>query len=86
MNDVTGETTAAAADEHEFTLRLAGDAGLTSEMTDALYEAGCGDSTACLREGRVYLMFGREAATRDEAIASAVRDVGRAGFSCAIEP
>ena len=45
--------------EHDFALVLDGITDLTTQMEDALYEAGCDDATICVRAGRVFLTFSR---------------------------
>jgi hypothetical protein len=71
--------------EHDFALFLPDVHDIDDATMDAMYEAGCTDATAVLRAGRVRLWFGREAETRDDAIASAIRDVARAGFRAVID-
>lgn len=78
--DFADEFDAYQAARHKFTLTLDGVDDLSTEVMNALYEAGCDDATPCRLEGRTYVMFTREAASRDEAIASALGDVERAGF------
>src|SRR5262249_9663020 len=68
---------------HEFTLVLTGVTELTRELEYALFEAGCDDATLCLQGGRVYLDFNRAGSTLEEAVASALEDVRRAGYSAA---
>jgi hypothetical protein len=64
--------------EHEFSLVLAGIGDLDDELMDALHEAGCDDATPGLRDGEVVVTFARAAATRREAILSAIRDISGA--------
>ncbi|SRR6266851_3005572 len=64
--------------EHDFALVLTGITEVTSEMEDALFEAGCDDATLSVRFGRVYLTFTRTAPTLKDAILSAIRDVKKA--------
>lgn len=64
--------------EHDFTLVLTGITGVTEEVENALFEAGCDDATLSVRSGRVYLTFSRVAATLKDAILSAIRDVRKA--------
>jgi hypothetical protein len=64
--------------EHEFVLVLSGVTELTPEVMDALFEAGCGDATASVRFGRVYLTFARKADSLQAAVFTAIRDVKRA--------
>ena len=46
---------------------------------DRFHEAGCDDATIAFQNGRFVVAFTREAATFEEAVASAVADVARAG-------
>ena len=74
---------------HEFTLTLAGIDDLTVEVADALFEAGCGDGTVYSEGPTHYISFHREAESLGAAIASAVNDVAKVGFSVAhveVEP
>ncbi len=52
---------------------------LDRRIVDALYEAVCDDGTIGCRAGIVSVAFTRSAATMREAIASAIRDVEKAG-------
>ncbi len=65
--------------EHEFTLVLTGLVEITNAAADALFEAGCDDSTVSMRHGRVYMTFSRAAPSLKEAILGAIQDVRRAG-------
>ena len=57
------------------------------EMSDAIFEAGCDDSTPGVSCGVVFIDFDREAKTLREAIESAVADVEKAGYHVAqVEP
>lgn len=47
---------------------------------DALFEAGCDDSTLSLQKGVLIAEFDREAVSFSKAVASACSDVARAGF------
>jgi len=64
--------------EHEFMLILAGVSDLTDEAVDALYEAGCDDSTIMTQSGQVIMGFTRSAPSREDAIVSAISDIERA--------
>ncbi|HXV62902.1 MAG TPA: hypothetical protein VEK15_19545 [Vicinamibacteria bacterium] len=59
-------------------LILSGVSEPTSELEDALFEAGCDDATLAFRSGIAYLEFDREAPSLGDAIVSAIRDVERA--------
>ena len=65
---------------YRFTLYLADLPEITDEMVDRLYEAGCDDGTPGSRSGVSFIGFSRDAASLDEAIRTAVRDVRRAGL------
>ena len=65
---------------HDFTLVLRGVTEVTQEIEDALFEAGCDDSTLAVRGGRVFLTFSRTAASLKDAILSAILDVRKAGI------
>lgn len=60
---------------HDFTLIIEGRDIHDDEVFDALYEAGCDDALVRSKDGTQYMDFTREAATLDEAISSAVRDI-----------
>ena len=49
----------------------------TQPSIDAVFEAGCGDSTVGRSEGIQYVDFDREAPSLGEAIQSAIRDLSR---------
>jgi hypothetical protein len=66
--------------EHEFTLVLTGIVDLDDEVMDALFEAGCSDATPALRSRVVSLTFSRAAASLEEAILGATRDIRAAGI------
>lgn len=67
--------------EYEFIVLLSNSAELTAPVEDALFEAGCDDATLSVRSGRLWLTFARTAASLEEAIASALRDVRTAGLN-----
>jgi hypothetical protein len=68
---------------HEFTLIL--DHAPTGEELDALFEAGCDDSTPETVAGSGWLHFDRDAASLLEALTSAIRDVESTGLTvCAV--
>ncbi len=74
---------------YSFILTLAAVTEITVEMADALFEAGCDDSSPWSSEGVVSVAFDREAESLGDAIGSAIKDVERAGFSVArvdVEP
>ena len=55
--------------------------GISTEgaYEDALFEAGCDDALVCVRDGELFLDFDRQAESYESAVASARRDVERAG-------
>jgi hypothetical protein len=64
--------------EYDFALILSGIRDLTTEVEDALFNAGCDDATLSLQYGSVYMEFSRVAASLKDAILSAIRDVRNA--------
>ncbi len=66
--------------EYDFALILSGVRELTTEVEDALFEAGCDDSTLSVQYGCIYMEFSRAAASLKDAILSAIRDVRSAGI------
>jgi hypothetical protein len=63
---------------HSFTLQVAG-IPTEGRYEEALFEVGCDDALVVVTDGRLSLDFDREASSFDEAVASAVFDVGQAG-------
>jgi hypothetical protein len=63
---------------HTFTLVLSGVAEITPELADALFEATQGDIELHVRDGVAFVEFERTAASRREAITSAIREVEQA--------
>ncbi len=61
--------------EFEFTLLLDGVEEITTDVEDALFNAGCDDATISMRFGRMYLTFSRSALSLKDAIISAVKNV-----------
>jgi hypothetical protein len=70
--------------EHEFILILSQVHTLTSEMEDALFEAGCDDATVGMHSGRLAIDFTRSAPTLKDAILSAIQDVQKAKIGARI--
>lgn len=68
--------------KYEFSLVLS-DPEVTDEDADKLYEAGCDDASILTRDGITRIQFDRDAAHLDEALASAIRSVERAGLAVA---
>src|SRR5438552_18241791 len=64
---------------YTFTLILPGLTKLTTQLQDALFEAGCDDALLGVQDGVVFLDFSRRARSAEEAIQSALMDVNRAG-------
>lgn len=68
---------------HDFTVTLSGISELTAEVADRLYEAGCDDASPYSEGPTVHLTFHREAESIGDAVGSAMKDVGRAGYRVA---
>lgn len=72
---------------HTFTLLLVNEHELTTELEDALFEAGCDDGMLFSKNQVVYIEFDRDADSLEEAIVSAINDVESSGFQVArVEP
>lgn len=72
---------------HTFTLLLVNEHELTTELEDALFEAGCDDGMLFSKNQVVYIEFDRDADSLEEAIVSAINEVESAGFQVArVEP
>jgi hypothetical protein len=69
---------------HDFEFTLEGADELTAEISDAIYEAGCDDASLSGCGPILSLSFHREAASYDEAVASARADVARTGLGLAV--
>jgi hypothetical protein len=67
--------------EHEFTLILAGVDVMTEDLSNRLYGAGCDDGSPYSSQGVAGIRFHRQAATLEDAIRSAVADIGKAGVA-----
>jgi 4-hydroxy-3-methylbut-2-en-1-yl diphosphate synthase IspG/GcpE len=63
----------------DFTVILNGVEEMTDDLASALYEAGCDDGTVGSSCGVATVSFSRESDTLQNAIASAVADIRRAG-------
>jgi hypothetical protein len=70
--------------EHDFVLVLSDVPTLTSEVENALFEAGCDDATVGMHAGRMSLDFARSAPTLKDAILSAIVDVQKAKIGARI--
>ena len=66
---------------YAFTLVYNGPSELTQELEDAIFEAGCDDALLGIVAGQMTLDFHRKAPSFQEALTSAIADVGRAGLS-----
>lgn len=64
-----------ASKEYVLTLLLKGQAKLTAELEDQLFEAGCDDATLSFQWGGLRLAFMRAANSLEEAVITAIRDV-----------
>ncbi len=64
---------------YAFTIVLDGASEMTTEVIDALFEAGCDDGSLGSSGGALSIDFDREAPSLAEAIASAIRDIDRSG-------
>jgi len=63
---------------YEFTLILSKGTGLTEDLAEALFEAGCDDGSPGSCEGVVSIDFHRNAESLEAAIRSAIADVQKA--------
>jgi hypothetical protein len=68
--------------KYEFSLILSA-TEVTDEDADKLYGAGCDDGSILTCGGVTKVQFGREAPNLDEALASAIQNVERAGLAVA---
>jgi hypothetical protein len=68
---------AAKTQAYDFTLILGGIDDFTEDLANALYEAGCDDSTPAVINGVFRIDFTREAKSFPEAVISALRDVAK---------
>jgi hypothetical protein len=66
-------------DRHSFTVEITGDVLRDPHCEDVLYEAGCSDALIAVVDGRMMVDFDRYATSYESAVASAVRDLQRAG-------
>lgn len=66
---------------HSFTIHLDGIDLANDTVLDALYEAGCSDATFSLADGEVHAAFDRTAASFEDALVAAIRDL-QAGAPC----
>ncbi|MDP2410005.1 MAG: hypothetical protein Q8M26_06935 [Pseudolabrys sp.] len=64
---------------HTFSIIASGLDPKAGDFFDRFYEAGCDDATIAFQKGHIILDFARAAASLQEAIASAIADVKKAG-------
>ena len=64
---------------HEFSIIASGLDPEAEDFLDRLYDAGCDDATIAFQKGHIIADFGREAESLEDAIASAISDVKKAG-------
>ena len=69
--------------EHEFTLILNGVDEMSEELSHRLFEAGCDDGSPFSTGGVAGIRFHRQSALLEQAIRSAVADIGKAGVIAA---
>lgn len=60
---------------YQFTLVLKNVSEDTEDLEDSLFDAGCDDSLIHYKNGAIYLEFDREAASLEDAVVSAIKDV-----------
>lgn len=70
--------------EFDFALIVSGVPELTEDVANSLFEAGCDDATVSMQYGLLYLEFSRSAPTRQEGIASAIRDITSADIGVSV--
>ena len=64
---------------HEFSIVASGLDPKADDFEQRFYDAGCDDATIAFQKGHIIVDFARDADTAEEAIASAIQDVRRAG-------
>ena len=69
--------------KYDFTLVLSESMDLTDDIANALFAAGCDDGTPGTSNGVFAIDFHREANSLEEAMRSAIANVGSAGFAVA---
>ncbi len=62
---------------HRFTLIVEGPDLQAERVIDALFQAGCNDATVGRTDGAQYIEFDREAGSFNQAVFSAVQDLGK---------
>ena len=68
---------------HHFVFWLQGIEDITDELEDRLFEAGCDDALIGSFNSHVFLEFDRDAPNAASAVASALKDVAKAGIGVA---
>lgn len=64
---------------HEFIIIASGLDPAQEDFLDRFYDAGCDDATVAFQKGHIIVDFARGAGSLDDAIASAVAAVKKAG-------
>lgn len=70
---------------YEFTLVLESTGGISDQMEDALFEAGCDDAILCFRNGIAYLDFDREAENLEKGVISAIHQAEHTGLPLSVK-
>lgn len=70
--------------EYDFALIVGGVPAITSEVEDALFNAGCDDGTLSIRYGLLYIEFSRRANSLQQAIITAIRNVRDSGIGAEV--
>lgn len=70
--------------EYDFALIVGGVNALTTEVEDALFNAGCDDATLSIQYGLLYIEFSRVAPSLKDAILGAIGDVRKAGIGAEV--
>jgi hypothetical protein len=81
---IVGLIMSIAKEVYRFSLILRNVDENTQDLEDSLYESGCEDALINSRNGRVYLDFDREAASLEEAIITAIRNVESASIGAVV--
>lgn len=81
MNELTDNV---CEKEHDFALIVDGVGSLTTDVEDALFNAGCDNATLSIQYGLLYMEFSRRARSLHNAIVSAIHDVRKAGIGAEV--
>jgi len=84
VNEMTADAGNNCEREYDFALIVAGVQELSDDVLDALFAAGCDDTTPSMQYGLLYLEFSRSAASLQHAIISAIQDVLKAGLNAQV--